>query len=232
MFLDISVLLDYSRAYPQDNRYTEIICEEFNGNLVVSQYINKEFTHWMTNRLHLFQHLFSEISTALASLEDLDEEEKIEHICEKILSFEVLNDLTPMGLDEKIRGDIDALHELLKSKGIDEFLSELEYIESKAESKRERLEREIIDDYIHISNSHRMTEIYIADTVESDVQAKDLVKGGYWCRNHSNRFILAHEDDLAFRKSEEISDILSENINSDVDIHSPKLIAERHEISQ
>ncbi|WP_229112416.1 hypothetical protein [Halapricum desulfuricans] len=204
--------------------------------MVVSQHINKEFTHRMTNRLHIFKYLFDEISTDLARLEgpdeDIDEEEKIEHICKEILSFEALNDIAPMGLDEKIREDIDALHEVLKSKGIDEFLSELEYIESRAESKRERLEREIIDDYINISNSHRMSEIYIADTVESDVQAKDLVKGGYWCRNHSNRFILAHEDDLAFKKRDEISEILRKNINSDVDIHSPKLIVERHEISQ
>lgn len=229
IFAEISVLLNYVRTYSDKYYYSNQVLNNFNGSVLVSKFAGRQFTNQFNNRVRLFKFLFREIARTSAEIEDSEEEygeeEKIEMIIDEVLTFEDLKEAAPMGLNDTIEEDLDELREMLRESGIDAFLTDIESLETRVDEHRERLERKIINSHIDVDGSHKMLEVYIDNTVENKIQAKNLVEAAFWNRDSGEGFVLS---DLSPENCDGVRETISDTLHYNPDIYSPREIIEDH----
>lgn len=219
LFADISIILEYVQPYTEEHVETINVLSEFNGDIIITKFCSTKSDHRINNRLRLFDLIFEEISGLQGSFDS--EEDKIDHICDVIINYNYLNENTPLGVDEFLKSDLESLRDVLRKKGIEQFLIDIETMDGYADNKREKLSRKVIDRKLEIESNHKMAEAYIDSHVDNQVQAKNLVKSGYWNRSGRNGFVLVTHSSAAHSNKNIIQDIIEGNIGEAPDIHSP-----------
>lgn len=233
LYADISVLLEYTQSYTEHHIVTNRVLNEFNGCVVVSAFANKKLNHGINNRIRLFEIIFREISE-LDSDDFESREEEIEYICEEIIDFNHLNNNTPLKLDSILEDNLEHLRDKLRNEGIEDLLMELEVLDGQTDNKREKLSRKIIHRRESINGEHKRLEVYIENTVDHPIQARNLMKGGYWWRDllDGEGFILVKHSSNPQKKNDEITDLIKNELQITTDLYSPMEIEEQIELPQ